>query len=412
MSPLEDLRALVVRSATGEFICAESAVEIHVYLQHGRVAWGTASSRPFEFVRYLRERAGFDDETFRTVIDDCRRDGLPFGETLVVRGLVGAEAVKAALRQQACSAIAALARVPSAETLFIQRTRFAEYRHDLTFDLNELVPEPAFDSPASRNGGAFARQLLDAVEGARWVELFEGQRLVEGAPESPDAPRIPLALLTSTLAEDADFVALRAALGSVIGVRLSEPDRSLWCGLSADSTFGSAVSALGSLNALRARPEPEHGRERLAFPAWALGEQSSRDAVELKAVLDRAPDVLAAAILSSELEPLFAIGGKSLGANACLDLFRRRAPAFSARVSIEAENRASAGLASLGFTYRSLVTGEPDLWCFGAELYGVLERTLWLLTDRSVSQGLGWACLAAARRGLEYGSSVPRRQAG
>ena len=47
--PLTELRELAQRAETGEFICATSALEVHVYLQRGRIAWATmAGSRTSE----------------------------------------------------------------------------------------------------------------------------------------------------------------------------------------------------------------------------------------------------------------------------------------------------------------------------------------------------------------------------
>ena len=48
---------------------------------------------------------------------------------------------------------------------------------------------------------------------------------------------------------------------------------------------------------------------------------------------------------------------------------------------------------------RSMVTEEPDHWCFGAEL-DVGQSTLWLFVERRESQGLGWAYLASLSRSL------------
>jgi len=45
-----------------------------------------------------------------------------------------------------------------------------------------------------------------------------------------------------------------------------------------------------------------------------------------------------------------------------------------------------------------MVTGDGQLWCFGAELATEPRRTLWLFTDRRTAQGLGWAYLTSLTR--------------
>src|SRR5690242_4483859 len=95
-----DLADWVKSGASGEFICASSALEVHVHLQLGRVAWATDSRHAFVFTRHLQEHAALTKEQFREVLEECRRNHLPLGETLVRWGLATLAQVRAALRHQ------------------------------------------------------------------------------------------------------------------------------------------------------------------------------------------------------------------------------------------------------------------------------------------------------------------------
>ena len=58
------LRELVEQGATGELVACAADVEIHVYLQRGRVAWGTCSAQRFAFVRH--QAIGRGDQQVRS----------------------------------------------------------------------------------------------------------------------------------------------------------------------------------------------------------------------------------------------------------------------------------------------------------------------------------------------------------
>ena len=64
-----ELVELVRGGASGELICASSALEVHVYLQLGRIAWATDSRHAFVFTRHLQEHAQVTKEQFREVLE-------------------------------------------------------------------------------------------------------------------------------------------------------------------------------------------------------------------------------------------------------------------------------------------------------------------------------------------------------
>jgi hypothetical protein len=94
------------------------------------------------------------------------------------------------------------------------------------------------------------------------------------------------------------------------------------------------------------------------------------------------------------------------------ELVKRRVKTF-AEWSFEHQEGDTGTLQTMGFYLRTIVTGEPGLWCFGAELEPNAKSTLWLLVDRSSAQGLGWAYLTALVRAVTRHSgerpSVARR---
>jgi hypothetical protein len=405
--PLDELVHAAGRGSTGEFICATTALEIHVYVQHGRIAWATVSSHPFEFVRHIKQHARIDDETFKQVLDECRREKLPLGETLVAWELVTWDAVRAALRHQVQLAIRALAELGAGRTMFLERKRFTEYNEGLTLELPEIIaalgqarhaPARASGAPRTANG-RFAQQLYESIEGATWVELSEAGQLVDQAPSLAAASRVPPALSQTTLDDEADFVAVRTARGSLVGLTLAAQRRALWCALAAESTFGAAVSTLWTL----AQLEPSAGAGDEELPTsheveWEIGDRAASTVNELRLFLERAREVMAVVVLLDGRQPMLGVARGGLDVEHCLALLRRRARALAVPLFHDGGRESGQDTRSLDLQVRMLATGERHFWCFGAELFGEPTQSLWVLTDRRSSQGLGWACLAALGR--------------
>src|SRR5262245_25437261 len=97
---LDRIAALASQNASGELICASDSVEVHVFLQRGRIAWATDSTRPLAFTRHLLQTAQIDVEVFREILESCRREKRPLGETLIAWGVATREEVRDALRHQ------------------------------------------------------------------------------------------------------------------------------------------------------------------------------------------------------------------------------------------------------------------------------------------------------------------------
>ncbi len=134
------MEGLCAEQATGEFIFAAPGVEVHVYLQQGRIAWGVTSEARFLFRRQLAQALGLGEDALKELVEDCRRLARPLGEVLVERGLMSLEEVRAALRLQVEATLASLARCDGAPHVFLPRGEtWLTYDARLTFDLGELV---------------------------------------------------------------------------------------------------------------------------------------------------------------------------------------------------------------------------------------------------------------------------------
>ena len=409
-APWRQIRELAARDATGEFICATSAIELHLYLQRGRVAWATSSTHPLEFSRFIKERGRIDNDTFRQVVDECRREKLPLGETLVAWKLVTWDDVKAAVLHQVTTAAKQLIGASEAQTMFLQRERFTEYNPELTLDLSDLervlddtpaagdvasavlhaaasVDATGSQQPPTPEDVSVAERFLGSVADVRWVAVFAGTRRQIALPEGEVA--VPGGLLTALAQDQSDFVALRSSRGTLIGASLSERT-SLWCRLESDARYNAAISALFSLNVVpigTARSGPRvAGRSAIVTRG-----QDNRALEALKATVELGNEVLSAVVLTPDGRVSAAVGRSEVDMETCAVLAHKRARLFATPGDVlDAGNQA-----------RTVVTRERAWWCFGSELRSSPGTTLWVLTQRGALQGLGWACLTTLVRRLE-----------
>lgn len=396
---LDELRDLGAREATGELICASDTSEVHIYLHRGRVAWATTSTAPFEFARYIRDNCSIDAETLRTVVEACRHERLPLGETLIQWGLVTLRDVENAVRRQVAGAISSLTGLTAPRHLFLRRPHFAQYNPALTLPLADVLPlgappaaPPLSDGERDDHGSA---DLLQRVEGARWVMVVRSGRVVEVAPH--DVVAAAPEGVERAFATGAEVVAIRSPRGSLIGLR-SSPETFLLCALETDAAFGGAVTRLTSLLEERTPPSPgsrptpsdeDSDDEPIVF-----GERHRREAIEMRLMLGRASEILGAIMLDEHGRELSGACRMPMTRATCSALALRRRALLA---PFEAEHAPS----WMGMARRSVGTLESDGWCFGAELSGPGGPVVWLFTSRSAAQGLGWACLFALIRSLK-----------
>ena len=394
-SPLRKLHACAREMRSGEFICASETLEVHVFLQRGRVAWATDSSHPFEFARQLKSHRNIDDATFRELVETCRRDRLRLGETLIAWEIASWGEVHSALEHQLRLAIQTLADCEPGSTVFLERKNFAAYDEKLTFDVRALLPSEADeDGPVRTMSGEIAmspstaRQLFEVIKGARWVHVVEGGALVEMAGRT-EASRAPSELSPLTLADGADFVAVRGADGCLLGAHLSGTSRQFWTLLAIDSTFGATVAAL-SATGLLARRRRKEGTT--SAQPWDVGTSSQLDPLQ-----SFGREVLGAIVLGPDGAVLAGRGRDGLDLYVAQDVVRRRRIVFG---ELGQAPWTHGTLGSMGFDQRTMVTGEADMWCFGSENVQCAGKscTLWVFARREGGQGLGWACLNSLAR--------------
>lgn len=412
-SPVADLTEVVSTGRSGEFICASPTGEVHVFLQRGRVAWATDSSHPYEFSKELRSRANMDEQVFREVVESCRRDRLPLGETLVAWKIASLEEVRAALEHQVRIALASLATHEAASKVFLERRAFAQYDERLTFRLAEVLgprdASPAAAIPAApavvaavadprrevREAAARARELLAAMKGATRVELIEGDRSLAIAGDARGS-QVSGAFRTAALQGGADFVALRSDAGTLIGARLADTAREMWAELPPDATIGVAVASLYTAGVLVRLTRARRGTDLVR---WRCG--SADVEARLGNPFGFGRDVLAVVVLAGD--DLVVASGHSLDEAESVALARRHRAVLSAPPR-EGEPSGAPGASGP----RTIVAGEERVWCFGAEVPEAgAGTTAWVLTRRDGAQGIGWACLAALSRALDPAAPAP-----
>lgn len=138
MRPSDVLSKLLAECASGELVAVDGADEVHLFLQRGRLAWGTTTKDRFVFRRYLCQVFGLDPEELAVLVDESFRKRRPLGERLVELGILTREQVREALAAQTRAALEAL-RASAGECLFLARSgQYATYDSALTFGLEEL----------------------------------------------------------------------------------------------------------------------------------------------------------------------------------------------------------------------------------------------------------------------------------
>ncbi|AKU93500.1 hypothetical protein AKJ09_00164 [Labilithrix luteola] len=398
--PLETLTELASGHASGELICASSSVEVHVYFQNGRVAWATDSGHPLAFTKKLLEGARVDIDVFREILESCRREKRPLGETLITWGVANREEVRAALKHQIDLATTALLNAGPVQTLFLNRSsQFAAYDSSLTFSLEELTGGPRVEAPSvvtsvhERMDRPGLATRLQALVGADWIEVLDGNAVVESLPLPSSASRVSTMLFDATLGDGAELVAIRTGEGTLGGAALAEA-RSIWCRTSPETTIGALVAGLTSI----ANDAPPASREVALDPGELWTTASSEEIELLRSFAARIPELRAAFVTDAvAMDHVYGVGRPSISAarTSSLVVARMRAllTAFDAQAARTSPDAARSP--------RRMMTQEPDFLVFAEEL--VIEhihRVVWILLDRSSSKGLGWGHASALGRRL------------
>ena len=400
MKALDRLRRLAEDRASGELISVSDAAEVHVFLQHGRIAWATSSLHPLEFTRFLLETAEIETGTFREILESCRREKRPLGETLIAWGVATKEEVRAALHHQIESALSAIDDGASTELLFLKRSaQYADYDVTLTFDVADLVvPAPAAalrpsmlvvpaTAPPPSEASVRVRMALDGV---RWTEEV-------GAGCSSE--RIPRDLLDNSLLDGARLVTLQSSGETLAGTLLPQ-GRALFCLVDSSVTIGEIVSLLGSLSAIHdassMSPAPLHGSP------WTVGRPyDDRMAPVLDEFLERASDVRAVFLAPADQgNGVFGVGRGAVSGDELAQLVLRRGRAFAAPVVPRDSEPPSAADVEGTTSFRAM-TLETNCMLFATEIVAAgATHLVWIVLDESVSKGIAWSYLTSLGRTL------------
>lgn len=406
-SHIDELSRLSRSNASGEFIVASNDTEVHLYLQRGRIAWGTTSTNRFSFVRHLLETCDIDEASFREVVDSCRKNNQPLGETLVSWGLATFDQVRGALKSQLIESLRDLGGLEAAQTVFLHRGSYAEYNAELTFSFDELsvstgaadasssTQPPVAQSGPDERSKELADRLAAALPEALWVEVHTpsvGAYRVP-SPSGRQSSLSPLLAPRTLVVGYTDFVAIRAGGGTVLGSALPDTDRSVWFGLGNDSTIGNVLALLGNVTGLQLS-------RRTAKPCCGGPWRSCGDAPDLPRLLEfvtRAQGLVRALVLSPDRGSDWGVVREDQPAdidtarhwNELLDL-----EPISASLSTGWRHEPD----SLGLSYRSMAVGHAATWNYASDVPDGSGRRVWMSLDREQSQGLGWALLTSLVR--------------
>jgi len=392
-SPLSALRELSAAEATGEMICAAPDLEAHVYLQEGRIAWATSSASRYAFGRDLVRRAGIDQKDFREVVETCRRERRPLGETLVEWGLTTTEDVRASLAAQVRDVVDTLQSIRKAQTIFLERGEgYRTYAAELTFALHDFVDE----EPNDQLGQDLLLRAQKALPDAHWIDVIHGGRVVASHDQSGQHPRA-LAERVDRLAFGGDVrsVTVRSGLGTLVGYALDSGHRVL-LGLGGDTRLGAISAALPSFCASDVGDSETLTTTRAPV---AQGNECEPCSEALWQAVSRSEDIVSAQLRRPD--------GSSLTVSRCPDISERWQAIVDRGQQIldapdlgeEKINPLDTQVEMLGFHFRSALLGAQQ-WQFGAMLPDSSGRSVWLTVPRRVSQGLGWALLTATSRHL------------
>jgi len=419
--PYAPLKEHVADKASGEFIVASNDLEVHIYLQNGRIAWSTSSASRFAFARYLIEHCGVDGEALREIVQECRRTKKPLGETLIQWGVATPEQVRDALRSQIADAVQSLAGVRNASNLFLQRQGgYDSYSSELTFELDEILnvtlavddsnaPQAA-PSPKVASGGtqsadtAVISQLTETLQDIIWAEMLRDGKVTASYSNMKDGKLATRKLSELTLGADADFAALRCMSGSIVGMAGETAETQVWCAMGPEATFGTAVSEMSEIVGLKSiTGKNTHAASNA--PNWSV--DTGNDAVDrgwLDDVMSKSGELLSVAAIDEG-----SFTWRAYRDGIPFDEFRQTLTHALGVFSVAQENGLWTGddpvdPRAMAFFGRALVLGDASVWHFVIETSTNPLRYLWMSVDRCMSQGFGWALISALQRQLKSGA--------
>jgi hypothetical protein len=127
--------------ATGALVLTDcDSSQGTVLVEDRRICWAAAPDMENRLTELLREqsRDPLSAMAFAELYEECHRESLPLGETLVERGLVSSDGLRCAFRQHTAEAIARLSAAASL-TLTWAPNRTGRYDAQFSFATSELL---------------------------------------------------------------------------------------------------------------------------------------------------------------------------------------------------------------------------------------------------------------------------------
>jgi len=389
-TPWQAIRRLVDSASSGELIIASDAIEIHVYVLDGRLAWATSSTARNEFLRRLVEDHGIANDTLREVIEECRRTRGRLGETLIAWGVATADQIRDALRAQIEHALVAAAAHRGARCLFLPRR--LKYAMELTFALADLDLDAASAVRTSDTAHKVVTTVLDGVPDALWVEVIDQGEIVAHAVRGAVRPTAAVADLQRLLGDlELEALTLRStAHGAVLGQRLPGAAAAVWCAVGGGAQLGvtSAVlaSAVGAQAVAATAPPTDEPWHEIADPGVPFGPSVFAGATRTR------DELLAGFALGAEGGPTGVWrGGVAVEVHAAWA--RRLTPALGAAI----RDAFCRSVGSLLYEHVSVRAVIGNTAYYGTQVqHGPIA--VWLVLRPWASQGLGWALLQTVAR--------------
>ncbi len=409
---LQSLEELAIAAATGEFIAVKGELEVHMFFQLGRMAWGTNSVKRYAFSSHLFQHCDVDKEAFTDLIETCRQEKQHLGETLVAWGLATQNQVREALASQLVETLLCLVEFDSAQTLFLPRSSFADYDAGLTFPVDEIISRAGFlgggpreravspnhrplEPAQSRQAESIYSDFKKNVPDANWMELLaEGE--TSATPKSHEL-RVATVLAPIFFARSADFVAIRSQHSAILGAAMPDKGETLWTGLGEGATIGNALAALSPVLSANVGHSRLHDHEATA--GWETSGHDEEVPADVRAGFEKTDEVLAVFALDDSGKLRWAAARSRLPISEVVEDARAWTAVLDMPLigEVLSEGRAP-GNSITSYANRSLVVASPALWVFGCNTREGSRSGLWLCMSRSATQGLGWALLSSLAR--------------
>lgn len=123
--------------ADGEIVICSGTESGRIFYASGRIAWITASTEPQTFRQRLVARGFCDDAALQSVVEECKRNGWNFAETVIAWKLVDEPTLRTQLLQHVASALLEILRWPKLAAMFVPVKR--TYSGHLTYTFKELL---------------------------------------------------------------------------------------------------------------------------------------------------------------------------------------------------------------------------------------------------------------------------------